>query len=175
MATTFGEVVRRGDVFDLAYERVYATGVEDVWSAVTQRDRLERWMARYDGELGLGGSWEVKGDDGEVFVRGTVTRCEPPHRYVTTWHWVGEPETTITVTVREHPEGALLRLEHAGLEDAKYGPGWQTYLEQLDEQLPPAASSVVDPARAPGTGWGERFATLAEAWEPLLGVAPTSH
>lgn len=171
MTTTFGEVVRRGGMVDLTFERVYATSVEDVWSAVTERDRLERWMERYDGDLRLGGTWTVAGDDGVVFVRGTVTRCEPPHAYVTSWHWVGEPETTITVTVQEHPDGALLRLEHTGLTDHKYGPGWQTYLEQLDDVLPPAEASTVDPERVPGTAWGERYAVLEPAWEPRLRAA----
>lgn len=168
MVRTFGEVVRRGERFDLSFERVYATTVEDVWSAVTEPERLARWMAPYTGELRLGGRWDALNDDGSVFCSGTVRDCEPPSRYVTSWEYPEETTSTVEVTVREHPEGALLRLEHRDLADVGYGAGWQTYLEQLDEALPPAPSSVTDPDRPRGVAWGERFAALHEAWAPRL-------
>jgi uncharacterized protein YndB with AHSA1/START domain len=170
MTTTFGTATVHGDRFDLDFERIYATTVADVWSAVTEADRLARWMAPYVGDLRLGGRWQALDDDGSVFAAGTVTACEPPHRYVTTWEYEGEQPSTIVVTVDEHPEGAVLRLRHEGLADVGYGAGWQTYLEALDATLPVAPSSAVDPDRAPGT-WDERFTDLHPLWMERLAAA----
>jgi uncharacterized protein YndB with AHSA1/START domain len=173
MTQPWGTVTRSGTVFGLGFERVYATDVADVWSAVTEAERLERWMAPYAGDLRLGGTWRALNADGSVFSWGTVTECEPPHRYVTTWEYEGEHTSTITVTVSEHPEGALLVLEHTGLVDVGYGAGWQTYLEQLDETLGLAPSAERDPSRPAGVGWDERFAQLSEVWRRRIERATT--
>lgn len=164
MTTTFGDVVRRGDAFDLTFRRVYATTPDDVWSAVTERDRLARWMARYEGALRLGGRWDALEDDGSVFCSGTITECDPPRRYVTTWEYDGEPASTVTVEVHEHPEGAELVLRHDGVAVVGYGAGWQTYLEQLDDMLVPGPSSPVDPDRPAGVAWNERYTELDPVW-----------
>ncbi len=160
----FGTLSRRGDLFDLAFDRVYATSVADVWDAVTNPERLARWMAPYRGDLDLGGRWEALNRDGSVFSSGTVTACEPLRTFTTTWEYAGESTSVVTVTVSEHPDGAALELRHERLHDPDYGPGWQTYVEQLDEALGVAPSAVVDPGRAPGVAWGERYAQLADAW-----------
>ena len=164
--TPFGTVARDGDRFSLSFERIYATSVADVWDAVTSADRLARWMAPYRGELRLGGRWEALNSDGSVFSTGTITACEPPHRYVTSWEYEGEDQSQVTVTVSEHPEGARLELEHEHLKDRGYGAGWQAYLEELDLTLPLAPSAVVDPQRTPGIAWSERYTELVPAWAP---------
>lgn len=163
-----GTVSRHDDRFDLTFERVYATTVDDVWDACTNPDRLARWMETYRGDLRLGGRWEALDDGGAVRCRGTVTECEPPSRFVTTWEYEGEAPSTVTVTVATHPEGARLELRHQDLQDPGYGPGWQTYLEVLDESLGVAPSAVVDPYRVPGVSWSERYAELEPVWRPLL-------
>ncbi len=168
MTTTFGTVRRSGERFDLDFERVYATTVEDVWSAMTDPERLARWMGRYTGDLRLGGRWDALNDDGSVYSSGTVTACDPPRSYTTGWEYEGEPDSTLTIVVGEHPDGAVLTLRHEGLVDLEYGAGWQTYLERLDEALPVAPSSSVDPDRRPGVAWEERFAELQEVWGPRL-------
>lgn len=164
--TPFGTVTRRGDRFDLSFERIYATTVDDVWDAVTDPERLARWMAPYRGDLRLGGRWEALNSDGSVFSWGTVTACEPPRTYSTTWEYEGEDTSVVTVTVAEHPAGATLELRHDHLQDRGYGAGWQAYLEELDEALGLAPSAVVDPHREPGIAWDERYTELETAWRP---------
>lgn len=165
MTVTFGELTHTGDTFTLDFERVFATDVEDAWNAVTDRERLARWMATYTGDLSLEGTWHALGDDGSEWCTGTVLECEPPHRFVTSWHAIEEQPTVLTVTVEAVAEGSLLRLHHESVQSRFYAPGWQTYLEQLDDLLGAAATSVTDPSRAAGIGWDERYAQLSSAWE----------
>lgn len=168
MTTTFGEVHRHGDRFDLGFERLLATGIEDAWSAVTEPGRLARWMARYDGELRLGGTWQAYSDDGNPFVRGEVTACDAPHTFTTTWHAVEEEPTELVVTLAEVEGGTRLTLRHTGVQSVMYGAGWQTYLEQLDDELGALPGSEVDASRAPGVGWDERFAQLSPLWRERI-------
>lgn len=169
MTITFGELTRTGDTYTLEFERVLATDIDDAWAAVTEPERLARWMETYTGDLTLGGSWQALGSDGAVWVTGTVAECTPPHRFVTSWKKRDEEPTVITVTVEAVPEGARLRLRHEGLQSRFYASGWQTYLEQLDELLGAAEASVADPDRVAGVAWEERNAQLEPLWEQRFG------
>jgi uncharacterized protein YndB with AHSA1/START domain len=40
----------------LEFRRSWADPIEDVWSALTEPDRLARWIGRYDGERAAGGT-----------------------------------------------------------------------------------------------------------------------
>ena len=54
----------------------YDTGIEDLWSAVTDPARLARWFGPVDGELRTGGAFHLSVEwDGT----GRVDACEPPH------------------------------------------------------------------------------------------------
>lgn len=148
-------IEKDGDGYRMVYEEVYATDRDDLWDAVTSPERLARWMARYTGELRLGGRWEVASDDDGPWGRGEVIACDPPAGFVTTWHATGEEPTELTVRLESVPEGTRLVLDHAGVQSLFYGPGWQTYLERL-------ATHVADPAADPGgeDAWQRRFAEL---------------
>lgn len=164
MASTFGDITRHGDTYTVEFERILSTTVEDAWDALTNPERLARWMAPYIGEFGVGKEWQALYDDGSVFTRGVVSVCEAPHRLVTSWHAVEEQPTELSLTVEEHPEGARVVLRHESLQSMLYGAGWQTYLERLDDQLGAAPSSVVDPTRQPVTDWDARYAQLDPLW-----------
>ncbi|MDJ1114513.1 SRPBCC domain-containing protein [Microbacterium dauci] len=123
-------IEQHGDTFRMVYEEVYRTDIDDLWSAVTTPDRLARWMAEYSGDLRDGGSWEVA-SDGEIWGRGTVTSCDAPHAFTTTWHATGEQPTELVVRLEPAEGGTRLVLEHTGIQSIFYGAGWQTYLERL--------------------------------------------
>jgi uncharacterized protein YndB with AHSA1/START domain len=164
MTTVFGSVSHATDGFTLEFERVLATDIDDAWSAVTEPDRISRWMETYVGDLRLGGTWQVFGNSGNLYCTGTVAECTPPHGFVTSWNVVGEEPTTLRVVLEAVADGTLLRLRHEGVRVERYGAGWQTYLEQLDDLLGAAPSSVTDPDRTPGMDWDERHAQLEGAW-----------
>src|SRR5688500_3101682 len=64
--------------------RTYDTTVEDLWEAVTTRERLARWFLPLEGDLEVGGRYQLVGNAG-----GTITRCDPPEALDLTWEFGG--------------------------------------------------------------------------------------
>jgi|SRR5215475_2840912 len=103
--------------------RVYDTDAEDLWDALTSRERIPRWFLPIEGDLVIGGRYQLQGNAG-----GTITRCDPPHALDVTWEFGGGMSW---VTVRLEPEADSTRLTlehivHASDVDqhwAQFGPG----------------------------------------------------
>jgi uncharacterized protein YndB with AHSA1/START domain len=170
MTSLFGSIAKVGAGFDLEFERVLDTDVDDLWSAITDPERLARWMNIYTGDLRLGGTWNALLDDGSTYTTGTVQECDPPRSFVTTWHAIEEQPTLLRISVDPVADGARLFLRHEGVQSIYYGPGWQSYLEQLDDYLGAAPSSEVDPTRTPGVDWDVRYGELRPAWDERFGA-----
>ncbi len=147
----------------VAASRSYDTSVEDLWDAVTNPERIPRWLAPISGDLKLGGRYAIEGN-----ATGTVTRCSPPTELALTWEFAG---TTSWVEVRLEADkrgGTVLRLEHiyhpwAQFED-QYGPGaggvgWEISLAGLDLYLAsPADAPMPKELEAwPATDEGKAF------------------
>jgi uncharacterized protein YndB with AHSA1/START domain len=64
-------LVRMEDSFD--------TGIDDLWSAITDPDRLARWIGKVEGDLRLGGEFRASFTS-TYEGPGRVDVCEPPHR-----------------------------------------------------------------------------------------------
>lgn len=103
--------------------RRYDTDPEDLWDAMTNRERLPRWFLPIEGDLKLGGRYQLIGNAG-----GTITRCEPPKALDVTWEFMGGM-SWVTVRLAPQGEGTMLTLEHIVLASdadehwAKFGPG----------------------------------------------------
>jgi uncharacterized protein YndB with AHSA1/START domain len=104
--------------------RSYDTSADDLWNALTTPDRLARWLSSVEGDLKLGGRYQIKGN-----ASGTITRCDPPEALDVTWEFGGGMSW---VNVRLTPEGRKTRftLEHIAHRDGigedhlkKFGPG----------------------------------------------------
>jgi uncharacterized protein YndB with AHSA1/START domain len=169
MTSLFGSLAKVGAGYDLEFERTLDTDVEDLWSAVTEPERLARWFSVCTGDLRLGGTWQALLDDGSVYATGSVIECDPPRSFVTTWHAIEEQPTTLRISVEPAPDGARLLLRHEGVQSIYYGPGWQTYLEQLDDYLGAAPSSEVDASRVAGLTWDDRYTELRGVWDERFG------
>ena len=57
----------------LTISQVYDADVADVWDAVTNPARIPRWFLPVEGELKVGGHYQLGGNAG-----GTITDCDPP-------------------------------------------------------------------------------------------------
>src|SRR5687768_11824208 len=64
--------------------RTYPTDRDDLWSALTEPQRLERWFMPVVGDVSVGGRYQLVGNAG-----GTVEQCEPPERFALTWEMQG--------------------------------------------------------------------------------------
>jgi uncharacterized protein YndB with AHSA1/START domain len=57
----------------------YPTTIEDLWQACTSAERLGRWFAPVNGDLRLGGHYQVEGN-----ASGAVVACDPPRSFTVT-------------------------------------------------------------------------------------------
>jgi uncharacterized protein YndB with AHSA1/START domain len=153
-------------------ERSYDTDVDDLWDALTRRERIPRWFLPIEGDLKLGGRYQLEGNAG-----GTITRCDPPSALDVTWEFGGGMSW---VTVRLRPDGrrtqlTLEHIVHASDVDehwAQFGPGavgvgWDLSLFGLGLYLAGDGAAV---DREPVNAWmasedGKAFMRAsAEAW-----------
>ena len=142
-------VVRIEDRFD--------TDVDDLWSALTEPDRLSRWFGDVDGDLHINGQFRLHVTANDLDSTGRVEACEPPTRLrVTTretdesWRrGAGVPPFDQSVEATLHPDGdgTLLVLEIRGTPldvIAFYGAGWQVHVERLAAYLAGSPDGVAE-------------------------------
>ena len=113
--------LEEGEARTVTVSQTYPATVEEVWDACTNPERIPRWFAPVSGELQLGGRYQIEGN-----ASGTVTECEPPHRFAATWEF-GGAVSWIEVRVSDAGDGrARFELELLALVDAhweEFGPG----------------------------------------------------
>ncbi|HEY6492783.1 MAG TPA: SRPBCC domain-containing protein, partial [Trebonia sp.] len=56
----------------------YGTGIDDLWSALTDPGRLASWYGQVEGDLRLGGQFRLHVEDADADSTGRVEACEPP-------------------------------------------------------------------------------------------------
>jgi uncharacterized protein YndB with AHSA1/START domain len=154
-----------GDRRAVRLERTYATNPEDLWSALTDPDRLARWFARVEGDLSLNGAFVIYFDDDDPDERtlGQVLGCDPPSRLEVSWFFQEEGQSRLTVELTPDGDSTRLVLDHARLPldaAAGYSAGWHTYLEQLDADLSGADGS--------GERWVARWEELLPTYQAKL-------
>lgn len=138
--------------------RHYDTGIDDLWDAITNPERLPRWFSRVSGEFALGGKYHIEGN-----ASGTITRCEPPRELALTWEFAGGV-SWVEVTLQEDGERTQLQLRHIAHPEEhwdKFGPGavgvgWELGLMGLDRHI--ADPGMLKPPEA-----DESWYTTAEA------------
>ena len=118
------------------------TGIDDLWGALTDPDRLAHWFGEVEGELSQGGEFRVRiALAGER--RGHVEACEPPRRLLLTLRdpdpQPGQPGQTV-IEAQLIDEGAETRLvwEERGMPVnllPAYGAGIQIHVEHLADYI----------------------------------------
>ncbi|MFT3726048.1 MAG: SRPBCC family protein [Hyphomonadaceae bacterium] len=98
--------------------RAYDTSIDDLWDALTSKERLPRWFAKVDGDLELGGKYQVKGNAG-----GTVIACTPPKSFSLTWEFGGGVSWVNVALAPTKDGGTHLTLEHI----SPVSDHWKTY------------------------------------------------
>ena len=127
----------RGDQSLLVLERTFRAPAVDVWAAVTEPQRLERWIGTWTGDPASGSvlvRMTAEGEDArpEVF---TIDECDPPRRLVVTSTPPGsDAEWRLEVDLSESAGATTLTFRQS-MPDAdlatSVGPGWEYYLDRL--------------------------------------------
>ncbi len=126
--------VREGTDY-VVLTRTFRASIEDVWSAVTEPQRLERWI----------GTWTGDPESGEVTFRMTaegedvepetyrIEVCDPPRRLRTN-SWTQGQEWLLDLQLSQDGGTTTLTFAQAVTDPAivaEVGPGWEYYLDRL--------------------------------------------
>jgi uncharacterized protein YndB with AHSA1/START domain len=115
----------------------YDTGIDEVWSALTDPRRLAHWIAGVEGDLRLGGEFRATFTSGAEGP-GRVDACEPPRRLLVTMAPGREDETVMEAQLVAEGDQTSLVIEERGIpleELAAHGAGWQVHVEDLGAHL----------------------------------------
>jgi uncharacterized protein YndB with AHSA1/START domain len=126
----------------------YDTGIEDLWSAITDPGRIVRWYGRVEGDLRPGGQFRLYVDDADSDYTGRVEECEPPRRLRVTTRETDEShqrgqgvppyDSVLEATLTADGDETILVIEVRGMPleaVAYYGAGWQIHAENLAAYL----------------------------------------
>jgi len=142
-------IVRMQDRFD--------TGIDDLWSALTDPPRLARWLGEVEGELRVGGEFHAHFYTSGWEGTGRVEVCEPPQRLLVMTTGADESkEHAIEATLTAHGDHKILVMEERGMPPdqlAGYGAGIQIHIEDLATHI---------------AGKERREAGVKQRWDELL-------
>jgi uncharacterized protein YndB with AHSA1/START domain len=147
----------------LEFRRSWPDPIEDVWAALTVPDRVARWIGRYDGTRGPGGTgiFVMTQEDGDQTGQGmTIVECLPPRRLVVEWepseygHWRVELDLWA-----EDGRTVLRFVQHfpADADVTDMALGWHWYLDKLGAEID---------GGTPPTDWDAFVAEVRPAYPP---------
>src|SRR5262249_54247384 len=141
-ASVLGSLHSVGGVGVVRMEDRFDTGIDDLWGALTDPDRLAEWYGEVEGELSEGGEFRVRITlSGER--TGRVEACEPPQRLLLTMRdpdaQPGQPKQTVhEVNLVADDEQTKLDWEVRGLPVdllPAYGTGIQIHISHLADYI----------------------------------------
>lgn len=143
-ATPTGHVTRLADRLTLHVDRTFDAPIDDVWAAITEPERLARWLGTWRGDPAEGHVlWRMGFEEGADEHQLDIRECRPPQRLAVTTY-VGEQPWYLDADLTEKDGVTTLSfsqpdVDHEGVPDI--GPGWEYYLDRLV-----AAEAGGDPA-----------------------------
>ena len=118
-------------------DRTFRAPIESVWAAITESDRLERWIGTWTGDPATGSvlfRMNAEGDDiaPETF---SIHECEPPRRISLTSQVVGQENVFHFLVELTEAAGITTLTFSQSVPDPQMatgvGPGWEYYLDRL--------------------------------------------
>ena len=123
------------DRLTLFVTRTFHAPIDDVWAAITEPERVARWLGTWTGDPATGTvlfamTFEGQQPPGDEM---DIRECEPPRRLAVTSQ-VGEQRWYLDVDLTEADGVTTLAFSQPDVdpEDAlSVGPGWEFYLDRL--------------------------------------------
>jgi uncharacterized protein YndB with AHSA1/START domain len=122
----------------------YGTGIDDLWSALTDPGRLASWYGQLEGDLRLGGQFRLHVEDADLDATGRVEACDPRRRLQVMTRETEESyqrgkgvppyDEALDATLTADGDQTNLVIEVRGMPldaIAFYGVGWQIHAENL--------------------------------------------
>jgi uncharacterized protein YndB with AHSA1/START domain len=163
-----------GEEVTVVLRRTYDAEIADLWSAITEPERVKRWFLPLTGDLHVGGKFQFEGNAG-----GEILVCEPPTKLRVTF---GGPASLVEVALADHGgEKTTLRLTHtvpvamagSGAGALFVGPGWDGAL--LGLALYVAGEAPEDPQKAANDPEVIEFSRLSiKAWTAAVEQSGTA-
>ncbi|HSP37324.1 MAG TPA: SRPBCC domain-containing protein [Frankiaceae bacterium] len=133
-----GEVLRDADGVRLEFVRTYDVPPTDVWSAVTDPERMERWIGRWTGDPATGRVEFVMSAAGSERPETVLIHdCSAPTHLAMTLESRDGP-WPLELTLTDQGDRTVLRFVHQLAEPynaSTIGPVWQNFLDRLDSVL----------------------------------------
>jgi len=144
MSEATGSIEQRDGQHVLVQTRRLRAPLEDVWAAVTDPDRLARWIGTWEGDPTSGSvQFRMLFEGGHPAETMTIRVCEPPRRLHLTSQ-VGDEVWLLDLDL-SHVDGVTtVTLTQPGVtaeQASSVGPGWDYYLDRLVD-----AETGADPA-----------------------------
>lgn len=129
---------RNGEPY-VVLTRTFSAPIEDVWAAITESDRLARWIGRWTGDPASGRiDFTMLYEDDDFTETYTIDECVEPRRLALTSHTPLDDETPMTwhLELDLTEEDGVTTLTFAqNLTDPamaeNIGPGWEYYLDRM--------------------------------------------
>jgi uncharacterized protein YndB with AHSA1/START domain len=166
--TATGRKEQRPDGTYVVLTRTFRASIEDVWAAVTEPDRLARWIGRWTGDPAQGTVqfemlYEGENVEPEEYE---INTCDAPTRLELTSHMAYDENTPATWHLAldlAEADGVTTLTFAQSMDDPamaeNVGPGWQYYLDRLV-----AAETGADPG---AIDFGDYYPALAGHYRAL--------
>jgi uncharacterized protein YndB with AHSA1/START domain len=147
----------------LEFRRSWPDPIDDVWSALTEPDRLARWIGVYEGERGAGGTgtFAMTHEGGDAAGEpATILECDPPRRLVIEFEQKDAENMRLDLDLWAEDGRTVLRFVQffpAGAGVTDWALGWHWYLDKLGGE--------VDGSPVP-TDWDAFVAEVGPAYRP---------
>lgn len=148
----------------------YTTGIENLWDAVTNVERITLWFAPVSGRLEPGGDYAIEGN-----ASGTITECERLSYFSLTWEFAGDVSWVVVRLTGDEEGRPRLTLTHTALLSPhwdEYGPGavgvgWEMgmlglalHIERPDDPKPDEMTFATSPdgkafIKGSSEGWAQ--------------------
>ena len=137
LAARRGVVTRQDDGRQrLEFRRSWPDPIDDVWAALTEPDRLARWIGTYEGTRAPGGTgtFTMTQEEEQVGEPMTITECDPPRRLVVQWTQQETEDWRVDLDLWSEGGRTWLRFAQvfpADADVADFAMGWHWYLDKL--------------------------------------------